>query len=498
MAHSPKEILEEIISGMKVDMEETERSQPVDAFTRSNSCGQVPKEVNHTEPVNVDAVKIQLDMKVQDQQASVPSVLEEVPPNKSRLSPLAARAALASRVSTAYDDVINGTKLDDPQVIVNLSVVGVSPSDPSTLVPVIAETVNVVNRSILDENGGSLKPQLEESLEVTNSSARSKPSTKERKSPESAKPGRVTRSSMRKSTSFVTSEEKMQMDDKDITRNNSANTEGSSLPSGFKEIADTTGKGSAGNTDLNRITKSVDSTRSKLKKSTVAQKKEQEELSEMEAEMCTPAEEVADETSTFAENNQPSEGQSAKRKLIEPSVPSRVTRSAVKKAAGDASNDFQMKSCDEEDQGRASKKTRRSSRSTELKKTETFTVSQGLDDDNTKSGHTEMNAPEEESTPARKKEPVSLQMDSEGQTPTTKKDKAKTSTSSKKAQKTKGKLTGLRSHGQSEKSASTSKQSEKSASTSKQNNKSASTTQQERRFSHRLAFLPRTRSQVKH
>lgn len=90
-----------------VDLEEPEQSEPVDSSKTNNSSVPVPQEENFPEPAKLDPLKPQLDKKDEDQRPSVDSRQEELPTNKSCLSALAARAALESLVSTAYND---GTK----------------------------------------------------------------------------------------------------------------------------------------------------------------------------------------------------------------------------------------------------------------------------------------------------------------------------------------------------------------------------------------------------
>lgn len=274
-----------------VDIQEAGSSRPADAFEAINA--------GDPEPANLDQVKLQLDIKAEYQRPSIASMLEELPTTKSCLSPLAARAALASLVSTAYDDGGNGTESDDRQITKTLSIMDdCSIEDPHTSVSVARETVNLVKKSSLDENHGSMKPQLEKSTELNDASAKSKRST-ERKSSGVAKTGRVTRSSIQKANSSV-------MNAEGILRSSSLDSEGLALPSGFNDEANVNFK--EGEESAIQITGSGNSKRSRPKKIAETQKKQRRVPSKMEVGMCTPAQEVGDQTSSFGVNNRPNEG----------------------------------------------------------------------------------------------------------------------------------------------------------------------------------------------
>lgn len=261
---------------------------------------QVPQEGNCTEPRNLDPVKVQLDIKPEDQHPSVSFMLEKLPASKSRLSPLAARAALASLVSTACDDGANGTIIDDHQIMKNLSTMdNYSLKDPCTLVPVAREAEYLVKKLLIDEHHFSLELQLEKSTEL-NASARSKHSTIERKSIMFAETGRVTHSSIQKANGFA-------MDAEDIQRNRYMDSEGCALPSGLKGETNLTFKEGEKDANLIQITESCDSKRNGPKKSALTKKQEQES-SEMEVGIYAPAQDVGVQTSSVTVGNKPAEG----------------------------------------------------------------------------------------------------------------------------------------------------------------------------------------------
>ncbi|KAK4775482.1 hypothetical protein SAY87_023443 [Trapa incisa] len=429
MASSPEEsILEEIIFGIKDDIERAEQSQPAGVSKASSSHFQIPQEVNCPKPRNLDRGKVQLDVKTEAHHPSVSLVLEELPVSKSRLNPLAARAALASLVSAACDYGTNGTKSNYHQITKKLS-----PMDKCSL--------KEPNNLFINEHHGSLDSQLEKSNKVNNANARSKHSTTALKSTVSTKNGRVTRSSIQKANSAAE-------DTENISRSSYMHSEVSALPSGLRDEANLTFKAEK-DAHFIQSTNSSNPKRSKPKK-TVTTKK-QGEPSEMEEK---------------------AKRQYLKSKFVEAQPKGRLTRSAAQKATENVDGGAQGKSHDQVKE-RVTKKARKLDRDNSV--------------ESTKADNSKMNMLEEETIPSQK-EMISSQMASLVQRPARERVKANKSIPTKNAQQTEGKSAGgtTKSHEQDKKS-----------SLSKKSKSSTLDIKQEKRFSHRLRFLPRTRSQVK-
>lgn len=195
--------------GMKVEKKGQAQRRLIDEFDASSLPVQGPEEQIRLEASPQDPVKMQLDVEVE---VPVPlgSSIFELSNNKSRLSPLAARAALASIVSAAHSVVTNGTKAGDSCIIGSVS-------------PLSDKSLQVPSHSI---------PAASEYIDSRATEMRSTNETKVR---ELTKIARITQSTARGGSAAANRENLIKSCDEEIQKSTLANTRRFTRSSGLAE-----------------------------------------------------------------------------------------------------------------------------------------------------------------------------------------------------------------------------------------------------------------------
>ncbi|XP_030529031.1 uncharacterized protein LOC115739878 isoform X2 [Rhodamnia argentea] len=230
--------------GMKVEKNGQAQRRLIDEFDASNFPVQGPEEPIRSEASAQDPVKLQLDEEVEVPLPFSSSIFE-LSNSKSRLSPLAARAALASIVSAAHSVLTNGTEAGNSCIIRSVS----PRSDKSLQVP---------------------SPSIPVASESIDSRATEMCSTNETKVREPTKIARITRSTARGGPAATNYEDQIKSCKEEIQKRTLANTRRFTRSSGLadRENAITVEQGL--DYDLTRMTTS---NRSSTKRK-VSQKKE--------------------------------------------------------------------------------------------------------------------------------------------------------------------------------------------------------------------------------
>ncbi|KAI6698269.1 hypothetical protein NL676_018388 [Syzygium grande] len=251
--------------GMKVEKKGQVQHTLIDEFDASSLPVQGPEEEIRLEASAQDPVKLQLDVEVE---VPVPfgSSIFELSNNKSRLSPLAARAALASIVSAAHSVVTNGTKAGDSCIIGSVSPL----TDKSFLVP---------------------SPSIPVASESIDSRATEMCSMNETKLREPTKIARITRSTARGGSAAANCENQIKSCDKEIQKGTLANTGRFTRSSWLAERENVITVEQRLNYDLNQMTTS---NRSSTKRK-VSQKNEKVS-SPVDAEFHGPSKEKIEKT----------------------------------------------------------------------------------------------------------------------------------------------------------------------------------------------------------
>lgn len=179
----------------------------------SYSHAQAPHGQNQLNRSTQNSSKLPINLQVKDQPSAAPSIQEELPENRSHLSPLAARAALASLMSTNHMRIaLDGTKLFNSSGLNDMPMKDkISSEILDASIPVISASDKVGNPLISTESVSQLadlssgittkvnKSGKKES-ELTNSELTLKCSKRERNVSRPTKAARITRSAVQKVT----------------------------------------------------------------------------------------------------------------------------------------------------------------------------------------------------------------------------------------------------------------------------------------------------------
>lgn len=179
----------------------------------SISHAQAPHGQNQLNRSTQNSSKLPINLQVKDQPSAAPSIQEELPENRSHLSPLAARAALASLMSTNHMRIaLDGTKLFNSSGLNDMPMKDkISSEILDASIPVISASDKVGNPLISTESVSQLadlssgittkvnKSGKKES-ELTNSELTLKCSKRERNVSRPTKAARITRSAVQKVT----------------------------------------------------------------------------------------------------------------------------------------------------------------------------------------------------------------------------------------------------------------------------------------------------------
>ncbi|XP_062166480.1 uncharacterized protein LOC133872864 isoform X2 [Alnus glutinosa] len=158
-ANASKEgISEDILLGVNVDNKEHRQWNTVTVSKVSISHAQVPHDWNQLNRSIQKSREMQIELQVEGQPPAALSIQEELPENRSHLSPLAARAALASLMSTNHGHItMDGTKMFISSVFNNMPTKDKVPSEISDAsIPVISDADEMVIPLMSTES----KPQL--------------------------------------------------------------------------------------------------------------------------------------------------------------------------------------------------------------------------------------------------------------------------------------------------------------------------------------------------
>ncbi|XP_059463461.1 uncharacterized protein LOC132192206 isoform X3 [Corylus avellana] len=215
-ANASKEgISEDILLGVNVDNKEHRQWNTVTVSKVSISRAQVPHDWNRLNRSIQKSREMQIELQVEGQPPAALSIPEELPENRSHLSPLAARAALASLMSTNHGRItMDGTKMFISSVFSNMPTKDKVPSEISDAsIPVISDADEMVIPLISTES----KPQLVDLSsgiitkgnkkgnrvsKITNSEVTLKCLTRERNVSQPNKAARITRSAVREGTAI--------------------------------------------------------------------------------------------------------------------------------------------------------------------------------------------------------------------------------------------------------------------------------------------------------
>jgi hypothetical protein len=141
-----------------VDNKEHRQWNTVTVSKVSISHAQVPHDWNQLNRSIQKSREMQIELQVEGQPPAALSIQEELPENRSHLSPLAARAALASLMSTNHGHItMDGTKMFISSVFNNMPTKDKVPSEISDAsIPVISDADEMVIPLMSTES----KPQL--------------------------------------------------------------------------------------------------------------------------------------------------------------------------------------------------------------------------------------------------------------------------------------------------------------------------------------------------
>ncbi|KAE8099421.1 hypothetical protein FH972_017405 [Carpinus fangiana] len=201
-ANASKEgISEDILLGVNVDNKEHRQWNTVTVSKVSISHAQVPHDWNGSIQKSRE---MQIELKVEGQPPAALSNPEELPENRSHLSPLAARAALASLMSTNHGRVtMDGTKMFISSVFSNMSTKDKVPSEVSDAsIPLISTESKP---QLVDLSSGIITKGNKKGNRVsklTNSEVTLKCLTRERNVSQPNKAARITRSAVREGTAI--------------------------------------------------------------------------------------------------------------------------------------------------------------------------------------------------------------------------------------------------------------------------------------------------------
>lgn len=162
----------------------------------SYSHAQAPHGQNQLNRSTQNSSKLPINLQVKDQPSAAPSIQEELPENRSHLSPLAARAALASLMSTNHMRIaLDGTKLFNSSGLNDMPMKDkISSEILDASIPVISASDKVGNPLISTESVSQVVSEL------TNSELTLKCSKRERNVSRPTKAARITRSAVQKVT----------------------------------------------------------------------------------------------------------------------------------------------------------------------------------------------------------------------------------------------------------------------------------------------------------
>jgi hypothetical protein len=184
-----------------VDNKEHRQWNTVTVSKVSISRAQVPHDWNRSIQKSRE---MQIELKVEGQPPAALSNPEELPENRSHLSPLAARAALASLMSTNHGRVtMDGTKMFISSVFSNMSMRDKVPSEISDAsIPLISTESKP---QLVDLSSGIITKGNKKGNRVaklTNSEVTLKCLTRERNASQPNKAARITRSAVREGTAI--------------------------------------------------------------------------------------------------------------------------------------------------------------------------------------------------------------------------------------------------------------------------------------------------------
>ncbi|KAM3688899.1 hypothetical protein ACJW31_09G005800 [Castanea mollissima] len=192
---SKEEMSKDILLEIKVDNKGHIQPNTVSVCEVSISHAQAPHGQNQLNRSTQNSSKLPIHLQVKDQPSAAPSIQEELPENRSHLSPLAARAALASLMSTNHMRIaLDGTKMFNSSGLNDMPMkdkVGnplISTESMSQLVDLSSGITTKVNKSGKKES------------ELTNSEVTLKCSKRERNVSQPTKAARITRSAVQKVT----------------------------------------------------------------------------------------------------------------------------------------------------------------------------------------------------------------------------------------------------------------------------------------------------------
>ncbi|GMY14569.1 hypothetical protein FCV25MIE_09808 [Fagus crenata] len=212
-ANASKEgMSEDILLGVKVDNKGHIQHNAVAVYEVSISHAQALHDQNQLNRSTQNSSKLQVEMQVEDQPLAAP-IQEELPENRSHLSPLAARAALASLMSTNHNCIaLDGIKMFNSSGFNDMPMKDkVSSEISDAFIPVISASDKMIDSflstesksQLVDSSSGvitKVNKSGKKASELTNSGVTLKCSMRETNVIQPTKSARITRSAVQKGT----------------------------------------------------------------------------------------------------------------------------------------------------------------------------------------------------------------------------------------------------------------------------------------------------------